>query len=281
MFSNIYYDSFKNKIYLWEIVNGKVKQTVHDHVVEYYVDDPEMKSPIRDIYGNSVIKKEASSRKALTELRKSKLKMYESDLPEEVKFLHKHYGDTNFKPNTSDYKVANIDIEIQSGGEFPKPEEAKYPVNLITIDFYKTDTIYTLGLEPYNGQFKDRDKFTYIHCKTEEDLLVRFCDIIRKERTQIITGWSIVDFDIRYICNRIVNLGIEDDACMSPVGRHIKKRKGTYSIPGISCLCLMELYKKFSYQNQSSYSLNYIGLQEVGEGKLDFEGQINDQWAIS
>jgi hypothetical protein len=41
----------------------------------------------------------------------------------------------------------------------------------------------------------------------------------------------------------------------------------------------MELYKKFSYQNQSSYSLNYIGLQEVGEGKLDFEGQINDLWS--
>jgi DNA polymerase elongation subunit (family B) len=66
---------------------------------------------------------------------------------------------------------------------------------------------------------------------------------------------------------------------MSPTGKHIKKRNGKWNIPGVACLDLMELYKKFSYQNQSSYSLNYIGLQEVGEGKLDFEGQINDLWS--
>ena len=121
--------------------------------------------------------------------------------------------------------------------------------------------------------------FEYIHCPTEEILLTRFCDILKKEKVQIITGWNAADFDIKYICNRIENLGISDIACMSPIRRVVKNRKGMFTIPGIAVLCLMELYKKFSYQNQSSYSLNYIGLQEVGEGKLDFEGQINDLWS--
>jgi DNA polymerase elongation subunit (family B) len=280
LFTNIYYDEYKGKMHLWELnEQGRIQHIVEDHQIEYYVEDDTKRSHTTDIYGTPVTKKIASSRKSLKELRNSNVKMYESDISEEVKFLHKRYADNDFRPNVNNYKVANIDIEIQSGNEFPEPDDAKYPVNLITIDLIRQDKFITLGLEPYTGDMNTWTNFEYIHCPTEEMLLTRFCDILKKEKVQIITGWNVADFDIKYICNRIENLGIADMACMSPIGRVIKNRKGMFTIPGIAVLCLMELYKKFSYQNQSSYSLNYIGLQEVGEGKLDFEGQINDLWA--
>lgn len=280
MFTNIYYDEYKGKMHLWEInqTTKKVNHIVEDHEVEYYVKDDTNTSKIRDIYGTRVVKRVADSRKSLRELRKSNVETFESDISEEVKFLHKRYKDIDFKPNPKDYKIANIDIEIQCANEFPKPELAKYPINLITVDFYRTDEIVTLGLNEYHGQLLNKPGFRYIYCESEEILLTKFCELIKKEKTQAITGWNIGGFDIPYICNRIENLGIQDQACLSYLGRVIKKRNGTYQIPGLALLDLMELYKKFSYQNQPSYSLNYIGLQEVGEGKLDFEGQINDLW---
>lgn len=280
MFTNVYYDEYHGRMHLWELSEetGRVVHSSIPHEIEYYVEDKTNTSDIKDVYGTRVVKKVSESRKSLKALRQSKVKTFESDLSEEVKFLHKRYGDRDIKPDPKNYKVANIDIEIQCSNEFPKPELAKYPINLITIDFYRTDEIVTLGLNEYHGEYLNRPGFTYIHCKNEEILLARFCDIIRKEKVQILTGWNIGGFDLPYICNRIENLNLED-VSLSPLGKVLKKKDGTFQIPGIASLDLMELYKKFSYQNQSSYSLNYIGLQEVGEGKLDFEGQINDLWS--
>lgn len=194
MFTNIYYDEYKGKMHLWEInqTTKKVNHIVEDHEVEYYIKDDTNTSKIRDIYGTRVVKRVADSRKSLRELRKSNVETFESDISEEVKFLHKRYKDIDFKPNPKDYKIANIDIEIQCANEFPKPELAKYPINLITVDFYRTDEIVTLGLNEYHGQLLNKPGFRYIYCESEEILLTKFCELIKKEKTQAITGWNCI-----------------------------------------------------------------------------------------
>jgi len=181
-------------MHLWEInqTTKKVNHIVEDHEVEYYVKDDTNTSKIRDIYGTRVVKRVADSRKSLRELRKSNVETFESDISEEVKFLHKRYKDIDFKPNPKDYKIANIDIEIQCANEFPKPELAKYPINLITVDFYRTDEIVTLGLNEYHGQLLNKPGFRYIYCESEEILLTKFCELIKKEKTQAITGWNCI-----------------------------------------------------------------------------------------
>ena len=42
-----------------------------------------------------------------------------------------------------------------------------------------------------------------------------------------------------------------------------------YQIAGIAVLDSLDMYKKFTYVNRESYSLDYIGKVEVGESKLD------------
>jgi DNA polymerase elongation subunit (family B) len=57
-----------------------------------------------------------------------------------------------------------------------------------------------------------------------------------------------------------------------------KKGECEYIIGGIAILDYMQLFKKFTYVNKESYSLNYIANDVLGEGKLEYEGQINDLW---
>ena len=38
----------------------------------------------------------------------------------------------------------------------------------------------------------------------------------------------------------------------------------------------LSLYKKFTYTQQSSYRLDFIGQLEVGMGKIEYEGTLDD-----
>ena len=64
---------------------------------------------------------------------------------------------------------------------------------------------------------------------------------------------------------------------MSPIGQvqwsDFSKR---YKIAGVSVLDYLALYKTFTFSQQSSYRLDYIGEVEVGETKVAYEGTLND-----
>ncbi len=281
-FKNIYYDSWKNKMYLWEYDSDtdRTEMKEFDHEIEYYVLDKSGKSSIKSIYGDPVIRRVTKSKDKLKELKESGEKLFESDLSEEVKFLHKRYDpEEDLLVDYNKFVIANIDIEIQTEGVFPKPEEALFPINLVTIQLLRTGEIYTLGLNPYTGNKLD-NSVNYLHCKSEEQLIQNLCKILKHKKVTSITGWNtsgeLGGFDIPYIVNRIERLNL--DCSLSPMNKHIKKYNGDIEIPGIADFDLLKLYKKYTYVNQPSYSLNYIGLLEVNEGKLDTEGSIQDLW---
>lgn len=278
MFKNIYYEPWKHKMHLWEIdENGNNVYQVLDHEIEYYVLDKTGKSPIKNIEGQSVIKRVARDKDSLKSLKDSGEILYESDLNEEVKFLHKRYQDRDLKVDLKKLNIANIDIEIQTEGTFPKASEALFPINLITVEMYGKNEIYTFGLAPYTGT---QTNFKYIHCDSEKTLLKRFCKFLKLKNVDYFIGWNIgpdpSGFDIPYLYNRIQNLGL--DISMSPLGKDIKKYNDEIQIPGIAILDMMALYKKYTYQNQSSYSLDNIANIELGIGKLQYEGSISDLW---
>ena len=51
---------------------------------------------------------------------------------------------------------------------------------------------------------------------------------------------------------------------------------GKYKIVGVSTLDYLQLYKKFTFSQRSSYRLDAIGEFEVGEKKVEYEGTLND-----
>jgi DNA polymerase elongation subunit (family B) len=181
----------------------------------------------------------------------------------------------------SSFNVCTIDIEV-AAPQFPYPEQAAYPINLISLHSSKLDKIFTFGTLPYTGNSPSVQNYHY--CADEKMMIERFIDFFRKQRFDIITGWNSRLFDMYYIIRRCENLKIEKS--LSPVGIYLEKSKtagyhiqgGGYSIGGLSILDGQDLYRNFEREKKESYALDAIGQAEIGEGKIGFEGQINDLW---
>ena len=64
---------------------------------------------------------------------------------------------------------------------------------------------------------------------------------------------------------------------LSPIGivngLNLKNR---HKIAGVSHLDYLFLYRKFTYTEKSSYRLDAIAEEELGENKVEYEGTLND-----
>ena len=198
----------------------------------------------------------------------------------------KVYGSTNFPyvyineayPGKIDYdpqqiKIANIDIEVGSENGFPEPETASEPITAIT--FKIAGHFYVFGCGDFETK---RTDVTYLKCRDENNLIMRFLDMWEETSPDIVTGWYIQSFDIPYLNNRITRLMGENTAKRLSPFRRIGERTTTihnkqqvvFDLVGIAILDYIELYKKFTYSQQESFSLNHIAHLELGERKLDY-----------
>tara|TARA_Y100000310_G_C20702715_1_gene831513 strand:- start:5486 stop:8071 length:2586 start_codon:yes stop_codon:yes gene_type:complete len=263
-------------------VNGKTKKISVSPEIEYYINDKIGKSDKKNIWGDPVVLQKADSRKEMNDFIKfANVKTCESTIADDVKFLQKRYLHEKLVPNMDDFQIATIDIELASGDDFPDDvaESVPYPINLISVHYSKTDEIITYGLEPYTG--RDESVKNYHFIPDESRLLEIFISDFRKRRVDIVTGWNIKLFDMPYIINRAATFEIETS--LSPLNMYkdtsvrddFGNTKNAYIIPGLSILDGLESYKKFTFVKRASYKLNNIGEDEVGEGKLEYEGQIN------
>lgn len=273
MFRRIHYDG--SKIYLWETLpDGKNNREIFDHEIEYYTPDETGTSSISDIYGTPVKKNSGKNKSTINDLIASGITVCEADLQETTKFLQKRYADKVLKPDMSIFKIGVLDIEVESGTEFPYASEAKYPINLIGLKNLKTNKIYAFGNRPYTGNNPLISK--YMHCPDEKDLLTNFIEFFRRCSFDILTGWNVLDFDIQYILNRQKQLGIEKS--MSPIDSVYQDDKGHISIGGLNVLDYQAMYKGFLKIPMSSYSLNNVCMTELGEGKMELEGSVNQAY---
>ena len=112
----------------------------------------------------------------------------------------------------------------------------------------------------------------------EYDLLNAFFMKYMEIQPTILTGWNVEFFDIPYLYNRACNvLGKNVADLLSPIQNvqwsDFSKR---YKIAGVSILDYLQLYKRFTFSEKSSYRLDAIGEYEVGEKKVEYEGTLND-----
>ena len=193
--------------------------------------------------------------------------------------------DSYWKYNSTDdfksfpIRVATIDIECVSEKEFPKADEAKYPINIITLHDSLTDKYYAWGAYEYKH---NRTDLVYKHCRSERQLLLEFIKFFNELHPDLLTGWNSEGFDIPYIINRIINiLGEGEESDLSPIGRVYPRTRKTklfgreieqirWYIDGVSCVDYMDIYKRFRFKNQDSYKLNNIAEVELGEKKVDY-----------
>lgn len=201
------------------------------------------------------------------------------NLGPEQQFLIEMYKDRNNDPSFSQFplKIFLLDIEVEASGEFPVPEKAAVPINLITVYDTLTKATHTWGLkEQYKPTLPD---CIYHRCKDEQELILQFVDFWKSDYPDIASGWNSSGFDFPYIINRFIKIFGEDFINqLSPVGTvrgrkvftDMGKEVTIWSISGISLIDYMDLYKTFSPGEKESFSLNYISELELGEGKIAY-----------
>ena len=106
----------------------------------------------------------------------------------------------------------------------------------------------------------------------EYDLLNSFFMKYLEIKPTILTGWNVEFFDVPYLYNRACNVVGQNVAnVLSPIMnvQWSDFGNGKYKIAGVSILDYLQLYKKYTFSERSSYRLDNIGEFEVGEKKLN------------
>ena len=114
--------------------------------------------------------------------------------------------------------------------------------------------------------------------RSEKDLLTRFINAFAEIQPTVITGWNTDGYDIPYLLGRCKKvLGNQSIKKFSPAGivtQNPKSKK--WKIFGVSSLDYIKLYKNFTYSELPNYRLDTVGKTELGRGKVEYDGDLDD-----
>ncbi len=189
-------------------------------------------------------------------------------------YISDNYPEDEIKFDISKIKISTIDIEVASENGFPNVRDCAEELLTISMQDYASKKITTWGVKSFINK---QDNVTYIQCKDEQDLLIKFLYFWENNYPEVITGWNCSLYDIPYLCGRIDRLFGERDARRISPWKLLTRSEVTingrenilYDIGGITVLDYLDLYKKFTYSNQESYRLDHIAFVELGQKKLD------------
>ena len=202
-------------------------------------------------------------------------KIFESDVPLETKILLDRYHKSD-EPSKNHVELF-FDIEVEVIDGFPEPTKANNKITSIAL-YNKMKDCNMVFIISDKIQSYTNDNTTVEVFGTEQQLLQAFLKCWINTKPTIISGWNINKFDIPYLYNRITKVfGEEFASALSPI-QIVKynSNKQVYRIAGVSSLDYLELYKKFTYTQQSSYRLDHIGKIEVNIGKVAYDGSLDD-----
>lgn len=260
------------KILIRGYCDGKQYVKKYNFEPDLFVTGP---GPFKTLDDKTLIKKNFKSIKEASKfIRDNELLGVYGQFPNKYKYIGSGWKD-GVDYDTSLIRIINFDIEVGTPpeGGFPYPETANGEINAITIHY--EDMYYVFGTQKY---IPKTSNVKYLLCRDEKHLLKKFIEMWCHINPDIATGWNIEGFDIPYIINRTRKV-IGDDWTkrLSPWGI-IEEREITlfgrptivYDILGLVNLDYLALYKKFTYNQRESYSLNNISHVELGEKKLDY-----------
>jgi DNA polymerase elongation subunit (family B) len=277
MFRTCWYDTRSSTMHLWETFKGEPMYSEIPWVPYIFI--PNDKGSIKTPHGQSVSKKDFKDYIDYYSYAKNKSDIFEDRVKPEIQFLAERYhaiSDDNLE--VPKLKIYSIDIEINYKDKFPNASEALEPVCLISIHNMLDEKTIVFGEKPYTGEWKNEKWLTYLECPDEEILLKRFFNYMYKYPPDVITGWSVSNFDIVYLINRAKRIFGEHTNIwkrFSPIevvsiwdkkdwdGSHV-------DIAGVTILDYMDLYKRNAKEKLERYSLEYVSMHELEKGKIDY-----------
>ena len=275
----------KDRIHVVERVDGQRVYKEYPANYTFYYDDPRGK--FRTIYGTPVSRfSTRNSKEYHKELRiNSNKRLWESDINPIFRCLEDNYiGATSPKLQTAFFDI-EVDFDPLRG--YSKPEDPFNAITAFSVYLDWMDKLVTLVVPPKSYSWESAQEICsqFENCflfEREEDMLNTFLDLI--EDADILSGWNSEGFDIPYTTMRIMKVLSKDDTRrMCLWGQYPKQRMFerfgaenlTFDLIGRVHMDYMQLYRKYTYEERHSYSLDAISEYELGESKVAYEGTLD------
>ena len=260
----------------------------------YYFYVPDEEGTFTSIFGDKLVRAEFDSREQYDYALRHFPVKFESDIPPLKRVLMDNY----YGRPAPIVNFALLDIEVDYAQKigFAGPTNPYAPINGVTVyqswtKKYKTAVVPPKGwtgiaddlVNKINELVKFKGDTPEVHiCRDELELLVLMLEWIQE--ADIISGWNSEFFDIPYICERLLLAGGEpmlrkmEHVGVKPPKKEMVNRFGSeepiYKFTGRCHLDYMRLFQKFTFEGRVSYSLGNILQEEVGVGKLEYDGTL-------
>ena len=279
------YDREHDRIHVVERINGErvYKEYPADYI--FYYNDPRGK--FTSIYGTPVARFSTRNSKEFRKevaIQKGK-QLYESDINPIFRCLEENYKNKD----APELHAAFFDIEVDFHKEkgFSPTTDPFNGITAISVYLQWMEQLVTLVVPPKHMSLATandiaRDFENCVVFEKEEEMLKTFLDLI--EDADVISGWNSEGYDIPYTINRIKRILSKDDTrrfCLwsqFPKEREFERfgaTSTTYDIVGRVHMDYMQLYRKYTYEERHSYSLDAIAEYELGESKTQYEGTLD------
>ena len=279
------YDRAKDRIHVVERVNGQRVYREYPADYIFYYDDPRGK--FRTIYDTPVSRFSTRNNKEYQkELRiNSNKRLWESDINPIFRCLESNYLGANSPKLQTAFFDIEVDFDPLRG--YSRPEDPFNPITAISVYLDWMDKLVTLVIPPKSYSWETAEEICkeYPDCylfEREEDMLNTFLDLI--DDADVLSGWNSEGFDIPYTVMRITKVLSRDDTrrfCLwgqPPKQREFERfgaKNLTFDLIGRVHMDYMQLYRKYTYEERHSYSLDAIGEYELDERKIAYEGTLD------
>jgi DNA polymerase elongation subunit (family B) len=286
------FDREHDRIHVVERRDGVRRYQEYPANYIFYYDDPRGK--FRSIYGTPVARfSTRNSKEFRKEIRvQSGKQLYESDINPIFRCLEENYK--GMDAPTLHTAIFDIEVAFDQERGFSPVEDPFNPITAITVYLDWMDQLVTLVVPPRHmsletaheiaSEFENTLVFT-----DEGEMIKTFLDLI--EDADVLTGWNSEGYDIPYTVNRCTRVLSKDDTRRFCLWGQLPKQRTferygaesqTYDLVGRVHMDYMQLYRKYTYEERHSYSLDSILEYEGLEGKTKFEGTLdqlyNQNW---
>lgn len=206
--------------------------------------------------------------------------------------------------------ISDIEVHVPEDGDFDQMQEkANEPINVIcsydtyeeeyAVFFYdKHGGLDLEGIRPKleeqlqgSSSILDSDQklndytnpdIELFIADSEVDMLKEYIRYVNERGFDLVSGWNYIDFDHRYIIDRMKNLNDAGEDIhyhwLSPFKRCKGTRNIQMKIAGFPAFDMMKAFcDKLTFSNWRSKSLEYVSNEELGIGKIN-DVNINDDW---
>lgn len=264
----------------------------------YYFYIPDENGKYESIFGDRLSRAEFETREEYDAAKRHYPVKFESDIPPIKRVLMDYYYD---RPTPRvNYAFLDIEVNYQQQHGFAGPTNPYAEINAVTIYQSWTGKFLTAVIPPSGttpttaelyakideliavGQMRASSRPEILICRDEHQLLTFMCNAISE--ADIISGWNSEFYDIPYICERLLLAGgprmlqkIEHLGVRAPRKEMVNRfgsEEPIYKFTGRTHLDYMRLFQKFTFEGRVSYALGNILQEEVGMGKLEYDGTL-------